>query len=223
MSDGVGPSGPGAESRPLEPATQRDASASGDAPESEMSSLPPSPADVSDAAGLPQTSGRAGSTRRRLPIAIVVAAIVVAGALVAAAIIIGGGDGDAPRTADAPATSASATPTAVAADANTPTCQAWKVTRSVLAETPQLPPGWDWNTPNIERYVSDRSAAMNTALDLFEPKIADDKSAASQAARRYISAQRSAMKKLGEHTYVQADLTSVVLAHGELDQLCGVS
>jgi hypothetical protein len=157
--------------------------------------------------------------RRWLPLAIVTAAILLGAAIVGAAIIVSGGrhNNAAPTTT----VSQSPTPTTSGAAASS-TCNAWRTTKPALDAIPSLPDGWDWNTPNIDRYISDRNAALARALDLFEPKIASEPADVSGAAHDYVSAKRTEMQKLSDHTYTAADGVPGNSALAALDQLCGV-
>lgn len=85
-----------------------------------------------------------------------------------------------------------------------------------------LPDGWDWDTPNIDTYIANRTAAMTRVLDLFEPKIADTPTDVAAAARDYISTKRTEIRLLTEHTYTAVDQAEVNVANGHLNQICGV-
>lgn len=168
---------------------------------------------------------QAGTGRRWLPIAIVAAALAVAGALVATALVISGGRGGDSGPAGAPAapsTTVAAAPSATD-DANSATCQAWKVTRPALFAIPPLPDAWDWNTPNIDIYIANRNNAVSKAIDLFEPKISASPDAASTAARKYVEERRKEVQNLKDHTYTSTDATTGRFAEAELDQACGVT
>ena len=140
--------------------------------------------------------------RSWLPAAIIGSAIVVAAGLVAGALIVKGKDGTANSGAS--------------------TCQAWTQTRLILRAIPALPQSWTWNTPNIDNYIKIQNAPVGNALDLFEPQIAAKPADVAQAARQYVSALRTQMQTLTDHTYVAADGSAVDTALGNLNQLCGI-
>ena len=144
------------------------------------------------------------ASRRWLPAAIIGAAIVVAAGLISAALIFGKG-----RAADTNAAAAS-----VNSAVDGPTCQAWKSARATIGLIPQLPRGWDWNTPNIDTLIGNRVAATTVALDLFEPKIAP--------AHDYVAGRRKELKMLTEHTYTTADGVAGNEALARLNLLCGL-
>ena len=157
--------------------------------------------------------------RRWLPVAIVTAAILLAGAIVAAAIILSGGKDNT----GVPPITVSQSPTSTDSRAATSsTCNAWRTTKPALDAIPGLPDGWDWNTPNIDTYIANRNAAIARALDLFEPKIADEPADLSAAAHEYVSAKRTEMQKLSDHTYTAADGVPGNSALAALNQLCGI-
>jgi len=104
------------------------------------------------------------------------------------------------------------------------TCEAWPSTKAALNSIPALPAGWNWDTPNIDVYVSNQSAAVNKALDLFEADIAaSDPPEVVAAAKAYVSERRQAMQKLVDHTYTTADGVPGNVALAKLDEVCGVS
>jgi len=145
------------------------------------------------------------TTRARwLPAAIIGAAIVIAAGLVAGAVILKGKEGG----------SAGAGPT---------TCQAWTQTRQTLRAVPSLPQVWNWDTPNIDTYISNQNAPVGKALDLFEPQIAADPADVARAAQRYVDARRRQIQTLTDHTYVPADGVAVDSALVRLNQLCGIT
>jgi hypothetical protein len=121
-----------------------------------------------------------------------------------------------------PTVTVSQSPTNTNSGAASSTCNAWRITKPALDAIPSLPDGWDWNTPNIDRYISDRNAALARALDLFEPKIAGEPANISAAARDYVSAKRTEMQKLSGHTYTAADGVPGNTALAALNQLCGI-
>jgi hypothetical protein len=162
--------------------------------------------DLPPEARTPPRSVRAaapGPPRRWLPLAIVTATILLAAAIVAAAIILSGSMSDNPGTLSL---TASPSPTAsVSAAATSSTCNTWEITKPALDAIPGLPDGWDWNTPNIDTYIANRNAAIARGLDLFEAKIAAEPADVSAAAHEYVSAKRTEMEKLSDHTYTAAD------------------
>ena len=144
-------------------------------------------------------------TRARwLPAAIIGAAIVIAAGLVAAAVILkskdGGSVGDRPTT-----------------------CQAWIQTQQTLRAIPALPQVWNWDTPNIDIYISNQNAPVGKALDLFEPQIAADPADVARAAQQYVDVRRRQIQTLTDHTYLPADGVAVDSALVRLNQLCGIT
>jgi hypothetical protein len=167
----------------------------------------------------PWAQVRAPRPRRWLPLAIISAAILLAAAIVAAAIILSRGR-DNPV---APSISVSQPPTTTnSVAASSSTCNAWRTTKPALDAIAALPDGWDWNTPNIDTYIANRNAAITKALDLFEPKIANDPADISAAAHEYVAAKRTEMQKLADHTYTAADGVPGNSALAALNQLCGI-
>jgi hypothetical protein len=156
-----------------------------------------------------------------LPLAILTAALLLAGAMVAAAIILSHGTSD---NTPAPSTPASQSSSAAAStDAASATCSAWRTTKPALDAIPALPSGWDWNTPDIDKYIKNRNAAISRALDLFEPKIADDPTDVAAIAHEYVSARRVELQQLSDRTYTQADGVAGNRALAALNELCGIS
>lgn len=158
--------------------------------------------------------------RRWLPVSIIVAAIILAAALIGAVILFRSPNTAAPA-ATAPAGSASAQPPG-SATANS-TCEAWPSTKAALNAIPQLPPGWDWSTPNIDTYIQNRTAAIAKALDLFEPEISPTPANTAATAKQYVAERRNEINLLRNHTYTQADAVAATADSARLDQLCGVS
>lgn len=158
--------------------------------------------------------------RRWLPVAIIVAAIIISTAVIAAVLLI-----RSPNTAAPVAPAPTAAGSAPAATTQTSsTCDAWPSTKAALNAIPALPAGWNWDTPNIDVYVSNQSAAVNKALDLFEADIAPaDPPRVVEAAKTYVSERRQAMQKLVAHTYTSADGVPGNVALSKLDEVCGVS
>ncbi|RDH75386.1 hypothetical protein DVS77_27190 [Mycolicibacterium moriokaense] len=157
--------------------------------------------------------------RRWLPVAIIVAAIIIATAVIAAVLLTRGPDTAAPA---GPAPTAVQNAPAQGADATSGTCEAWPSTKAALNSIPALPAGWNWETPNIDVYIANQSAAVNKALDLFEAEVAaGDPSDVVAAAKTYISERRQAMQKLVNHTYTTADGVPGNVALAKLDAVCG--
>lgn len=154
-----------------------------------------------------------GGSRRWLPAAIIAAGIVIAGALIGGAVIASNRD-------KGPGTAA---PSATGAEANSTTCQAWKTTRTAINAVPGLPAGWDWDTPNIDTYINNLATAVETALALFEPKIADEPANVAAAARAYIEARQIEFTALKNRTFTGSEAVPVNMALGTLNQLCGIT
>lgn len=170
----------------------------------------------------PQYYPPAKPARRWLPVAIIVAAIIIAAAVISAVLLTRGTNTAAPA-APAP-TAVGAAPTQGSAAPANSTCDAWPSTKAALNSIPALPVGWNWDTPNIDTYISNQTAAVNKALDLFEPEIAaTDPPQVVQAAKTYVSERRLAAQKLVDHTFTAAEGVSGNIALAKLDQVCGVS
>lgn len=160
--------------------------------------------------------------RRWLPVAIIVAAIIIATAVIAAVLLSRGPDAAAP--AGPTPTAAQNAPAQGSVTESSSTCEAWPSTKAALNSIPALPAGWNWETPNIDVYVANQSAAVNNALDLFEADIAPgDPSEIVTAAKAYVSERRQAMQKLVDHTYTAADGVPGNVALAKLDEVCGIS
>lgn len=180
-------------------------------------SAPPGPP-----APWPQYYPPAKPARRWLPVAIIVAAIIIATAVISAVLLTRDTTTAAPA-APAPTAVGSAPTKGSTAPANS-TCEAWPSTKAALNAIPGLPAGWDWDTPNIDVYISNQSVAVNKALDLFEPEIAaGDPPQVVDAAKAYVSARRTAMEKLVGRSYTSADGVESNVTLAKLDQVCGVS
>lgn len=170
----------------------------------------------------PQSYPPAKPARRWLPVAIIVAAIIIAAAMVSVAVLSRDTNTAAPA-GPAPTAVGSAPAQGAATEASS-TCDAWPSTKAALNSIPALPAGWNWDTPNIDVYVSNQSAAVTKALDLFEPEIAAaDPPQVVEAAKAYVSERRLAMQKLVDRTYTSADGVSGNVALAKLDQVCGLS
>jgi hypothetical protein len=153
-----------------------------------------------------------GGNRRWIPAAIIAAGIVIAGALIGAAVMLSNRDkGAGPAASSAAATEASST------------CQAWKTTRTAIIAIPDLPPGWDWDTPNINTYINNQANAMEKAFGLFEPQIAAEPANVATAARAYVAARRGEIAAKRNRTYGAEDAVPVNMALGTLNQLCGIA
>lgn len=160
--------------------------------------------------------------RRWLPIAIIVAAIIIATAVIAAVLLSRGPDTAAPA-GPAP-TAAQNAPAQGNANESSSTCEAWPSTKAALNSIPALPAGWNWETPNIDVYVSNLNAAVTRALDLFEREIAaDDPPQVTEAARTYLAERRQGMERLATRQYSAAADVTITSARAKLDQVCGVS
>lgn len=160
----------------------------------------------------------ANQARRWLPVAIIVAAIIIATAVISAVLLSSRDTNTA-----APAPTQIGGPAPASTTETSSTCDAWPSTKAALNAIPALPPGWNWDTPNIDLYVSNQNAAVAAALDLFEPEIAGtDPQPIAEAAKAYVSVRRQGMQKLTDHTYTQADGVPITAARAKLDQLCGV-
>ena len=159
--------------------------------------------------------------RRWLPLAIIVAAIIIATAVIAAVLLSRGPDTATPA-GPAPTAAQNAPAQGNATEASS-TCEAWPSTKAALTAIPQLPPGWDWSTPNIDTYIGNRTAAIAKALDLFEPQISAEPASTASVARQYVAERRSEIELLRNRTYTQADGVAATAASARLDQLCGVS
>ena len=153
-----------------------------------------------------------GGNRRWIPAAIIAAGIVIAGALIGAAVMLSNRDkGAGPAASSAEATEASST------------CQAWKTTRTAINAVPALPVGWDWDTPGIDIYINNLATSVETALALFEPKIADEPANVAAAARAYIEARQIEYAALRNRTFTGNESVPVNMALGNLNQLCGIT
>lgn len=151
---------------------------------------------------------------------IIFAGIVIAGALIAGAafLALSGKDNAAP-----PAASPTAAPPTGAPITDNSTCKAWRTTVPAIRAIPDLPSGWDWDTPNIDTYIANHNAAVGKVLDLFEPKIAPEPADVAAAAKDYVAARRNEMGLLANHTYRGADGVAGNVAFEQLNQLCNVT
>ncbi|MGV0634521.1 hypothetical protein ABQE69_08880 [Mycolicibacillus trivialis] len=156
--------------------------------------------------------------RRGLGAIIIAAAVIIAAGLVAAALVMNRSD----NREDAPVAQPPTTSATVAAE-DSSTCQAWQSIDPSIQMVIALPPGWNWDTPNIDTLISNRNAAIDKALDLFEPQIADDPADVAAAAHTLVNEHRMGNKKLEDHTYVGADAVAINEAATRLSRLCGMS
>jgi hypothetical protein len=154
---------------------------------------------------------------------IIFAGIVIAGALIAGAAFLALSGKDTPAPTASPTTPPASSSQPAASDVDNSTCKAWRTTKQTLLAIPLLPAGWDWNTPNIDTYIQNRTTAIDRALELFEPKITPDPADAAEAARTYIATRRSEAQKLRDHTFSSQDVVDSNAASAELDQVCGVA
>ena len=154
-------------------------------------------------------------------VAIIVAAIIIAASVIAAVLLSRGPDTAAPA-APAP-TAAQNAPAQGNATETSSTCEAWPSTKAALTAIPQLPPGWNWSTPNIDTYIGNRTAAIAKALDLFEPQISAEPATTASVARQYVAERRTEIELLRNRTYTQADGVAATAASARLDELCGAS
>jgi hypothetical protein len=158
--------------------------------------------------------------RRWLPIAIVVAAAIIAAAIIGA-VLLSRGPSSTPAGPASTAAGNGPTQNGVAASS---TCESWPSIKAALNSIPALPAGWNWDTPNIDVYILNQSAAVKKALDLFEADVAaTDPPEVVTAARTYLSERRQGMQKLLDRIYTSADQVPVSVALAKLDEVCGVS
>ena len=154
---------------------------------------------------------------------IIFAGIVIAGALIAGAAFFALSGQDTPAPTAGPTTPPATSSEPATSAADNPTCKAWRTTKQTLLAIPLLPAGWDWNTPNIDTYIQNRTTAIDRALELFEPKVMPTPADAAEAARTYIATRRSEVQKLRDHTFSSQDVVDSNAASAELDQVCGVA
>ncbi len=153
----------------------------------------------------------AGGNRRWVPAAIIAAGLVVAGALIGGAVMLGNRD----KGGGAEGSSSAATE-------DGSTCQAWKTTRAALSAVPELPVGWDWDTPGIDVYINNQANAIEKALALFEPQISAEPANVAAAAHAYVEARRDEFAAKRARNYSASEAVPVNMALGTLDQLCGL-
>ena len=86
-----------------------------------------------------------------------------------------------------------------------------------------LPAGWYWNPSTARTDVTDMAAAVNLDLDHFHSQIATtDPAPISGAARSYISATRTELSTLTDHTFDDAVAVGAAWARSELNRACGI-
>ena len=156
-----------------------------------------------------QATPAAAPARRWIPAAIIAAAILVG--LLGGAAILRHGKTDTPAT---PVTTQ-------AADGKT--CQAWKTARATIATIPDLPPGWNWDTPNIDANISNLVASTDAAIELFTARITPEPPELADAANAYVDAARNQSRALSERSFTGADGTTMTDAAAQLSQLCGMA
>lgn len=147
---------------------------------------------------------------------IIAGAIVLAAAIIAIAIAAVSGQRSEPTAAAPPA------PTATASAESSATCAAWRATVPALKAVPALPAGWNWDTPNIDTLIGSSAAAVNTALNLFEPRIAAEPADVAAAAHAFVVAKRDEWTKLAAHSYTASDGVVVENTLASLNELCGL-
>ena len=154
---------------------------------------------------------------------IIFAGIVIAGALIAGAAFLALSGKGTPETTPTAGSTAPAPTGAPAGTADSSTCKAWRATVPAIRAIPDLPSGWDWDTPNIDTYIANHNAAVGKVLDLFEPKVAPEPADVAAASKDYVAARRNEMSLLANHTYRGADGVAGNVAFGQLNQLCNVA
>jgi hypothetical protein len=150
-------------------------------------------------------------SKRWIPAAIISAGIVIAGGVVGGAVLSNGNRADLNAT------------NSVVATEDSSTCQAWKTTRTAIIAIPDLPAGWDWDTPGIDVYINNQANALEKAFALFEPQITTEPANVAAAARAYVEARRGEIAAKRNQTYGAADAVPVNMALGTLNQLCGIT
>lgn len=149
------------------------------------------------------------NNRRWIPATLISAGIIIAGAIVGGALMSNNRtDSNAGGTGGV---------------ATSPTCMAWKTTRTAINAVPGLPIGWNWDTPNIDVYINNQATAVEKALTMFEPQIAAEPANVATAAHAYIDARRTEYAALRDRSYKNSDGVPVNIALGQLNQLCGIT
>lgn len=104
--------------------------------------------------------------------------------------------------------------------ANSWTCAVWRKTLQSLFAIPQLPPGWGWDTPNVDVYIANRTNAIERIVDDFASKIAGEViDVVADAARAYVAACRAEISALRDGTYSRSDRAASDAARVELNRL----
>lgn len=153
--------------------------------------------------------------RRWIPAAIISAGIVIAGVVVGGAVIASN------NSSNQKSSTAGTVVNGSSVTGSTPTCDAWITTRAALRAVPDLPAGWNWETPNIDIYINNQVNSVSTALNLFEPQIAEQPVDVASAAREYVTARRNAAQALSDRTYSGQELVPVNMALEKLNRVCG--
>ena len=167
---------------------------------------------------------RRGSRPRWPPLAVSAAVLVTAGAVIAFTavgtreIVCGQ---RLHRTTPPPL--AEATPWLPTSAAASATCAAWPPTKRSIDAVSALPAGWYWNPTAARSDITDMAAAVNLDLDHLHSQIATtDPAPISEAARSYLSATRTELSTLTDHTFDAAVAVSVAWARSELNRACGI-
>jgi hypothetical protein len=158
---------------------------------------------------------RAG--RRWIPAAIIAAGIIIAGVAVGGAVIASNDKPTASTGANSDAAVAGVSPE------NATACASWETTHEALVAIPQLPPGWNWNTPNIDVYIQTRVSAVNKGIELFDQELAGNPSSAAEAGRVFIAAHREASRALLDRTYSAEEGVPITVAQAKLNQACATN
>lgn len=106
---------------------------------------------------------------------------------------------------------------------NAAACASWETTHAALIAIPQLPAGWNWNTPNIDTYIKTRVSTVNKGIDLFDQELAGNSSPAAEAGRVFIAAHRDASRALLDRTYSAEEGVPITVAQAKLNQACATN
>lgn len=118
---------------------------------------------------------------------------------------------------------AQATPSLPTSAAASATCVAWPRTKRRIDEVSTLPAGWYWNPSVARSDIADMAAAVSLNLDFFHSQIAiTDPAPIAGAARSFISAQRTEVSTLIDHTFNDDVAVDVAWARSELNRACGM-
>lgn len=184
----------------------------------------PAPAVTSTAPITERVAPGRGARPRWRPLAGSVAALVTAGAVVAftaistSDIVCGQ---RLNRTTSPP--HASLTPSLPTSAVATATCVAWPPTKRSIDAVSALPAGWYWNPSTARSEVTEMAAAVSLELDHFHSQIAStDPAPIAGAARSYISATRTELGALTDHTFDNTVAVGVASARSELNRACGM-